>query len=291
MYISPIVLYIPLNFPFKKRTPMTHAIILSAGQGKRMLPLTKTLPKCLLPVGDRTILEWQVRALLGAGVARLHVITGFNAARVEQCLAERFAASLPRINLVFNPFYRVSDNLASCWMARHAMGEDFILLNGDTLFEPALLNAMLASPPAPITVAIDRKERYDDDDMRVELRGSLVRAVSKTLPEERTHAESIGLLYFRENGPALFREHLNRQISRDDGLKRWFLSVVDDLAKQGLARSCDINGQRWREIDTKEDLAEAAALAPAWEGRPPQEEARIFSANARSAGVSTSMPA
>ena len=83
---------------------------------------------------------------------------------------------------------------------------------------------------------------------------SMVKSVSKTLTDDQTQAESIGLLYFRENGPALFRDQLNRQMKQGEGLRSWFLSAVDVLAKQSLVRSCSINGHRWCEIDFKKDL-------------------------------------
>lgn len=239
---------------------MTNAIILSAGQGKRLLPLTEKYPKCMLTVAGKTLLEWQVQALLAAGIGRLHIITGFNSDLVEDHVKDRFGADLDRINIIFNPFYSVSDNLASCWMARHAMAGDFILLNGDTLFEPALLNTVLTSPAAPVTLTIDYKDRYDNDDMRVELNDSMVKSVGKTLPDEHTMAESIGMLYFRGNGPALFRERLDRQMKQGDGLRRWFLSVVDTLAKDSLVRACSIAGHRWCEIDFKRDLEKAESV-------------------------------
>ena len=239
---------------------MTNAIILSAGQGKRLLPLTEARPKCMLPVAGRTILEWQVRTLLAAGIDKLFIITGFNSDLVEAHVNDRFGAAGDRINIIFNPFYGVSDNLASCWMARRAMTGDFILLNGDTLFEPALLDAVLKSPEAPVTLTVDYKDSYDNDDMRVELRDSMVIAVSKTLPDEHTMAESIGLLYFRGDGPALFRDRLDRRMKRGGGLRLWFLSVVDALAKQSLVRACSINGYRWCEIDFKRDLEKAEGV-------------------------------
>ena len=236
---------------------MTNAIILSAGQGKRLLPLTETRPKCMLAVAGKPILEWQVAALLAAGIDRISIITGFNSGLIEEHANDRFGADLDRINIVFNPFYSVSDNLASCWMARHAMDGDFLLLNGDTLFEPALLDTVLNSPVAPVTLTVDYKDRYDNDDMRVELEDSMVRAVSKTLPDEHTMAESIGLLYFRGTGSALFRDHLDRQMKQGTGLRLWFLSVVDELARQSLVRACGISGLRWCEIDFKRDLENA----------------------------------
>ena len=239
---------------------MTNAIILSAGQGKRLLPLTETRPKCMLTVAGQTLLERQVQALLAADMDRLFIITGFNSALVEEHVNERFSACRDRINIVFNPFYNVSDNLASCWMARHAMDKDFLLLNGDTLFEPALLDTVLNSPSAPVTLTVDYKDRYDNDDMRVELHDSMVKSVGKTLPDEHTMAESIGLLYFRGAGQALFREQLDRHIRQENGLRLWFLSVVDTLAKQSLVRACSIAGQRWCEIDFKKDLASAESV-------------------------------
>ena len=239
---------------------MVNAIILSAGQGKRLLPLTEECPKCMLHVAGKSILEWQVQALLAAQIDRLFIITGFNSDLVEAHIEDRFGAEQERINIVYNPFFSISDNLASCWMARHAMDGDFILLNGDTLFEPALLDTVLRSTPAPVTLTVDFKDSYDNDDMRVELNDSMVISVGKTLPDEHTNAESIGLLYFRDEGPALFREHLDRKMKQGDGLRLWFLSVVDALAKQSLVRACSINGHRWCEIDFKRDLEIAESV-------------------------------
>ena len=236
---------------------MTNAIILSAGQGKRLLPLTEARPKCMLHVAGKSILEWQVQALLAAQIDKLFIITGFNSDLVEAHIHDRFGAEQERINIVYNPFFSISDNLASCWMARHAMDGDFILLNGDTLFEPSLLDTVLRSEPAPVTLTVDYKDSYDNDDMRVELNASMVKSVSKTLPDEHTMAESIGLLYFRGEGPALFRAQLDHLMKQGDGLRLWFLSVVDALAKQSLVRACSINGHRWCEIDFKRDLENA----------------------------------
>lgn len=246
--------------PLRIENTMTNAIILSAGQGKRLLPLTETRPKCMLSVAGRTILEWQVRTLLAAGIGKLFIITGFKSDLVEDHVKDRFGADLDRINIIYNPFYGVSDNLASCWMARHAMDDNFILLNGDTLFEPALLESALMSPEAPVTLTIDYKDRYDNDDMRVELQDAMVKSVGKTLPDEHTMAESIGMLYFRGEGPALFRERLDRQMKHGDGLRLWFLSVVDALAGESLVRACNINGHRWCEIDFKRDLEKAGSV-------------------------------
>ena len=237
---------------------MTTAIILSAGQGKRLLPHTEHCPKCLLSLGDKTILEWQIDTLLAAGLSEINIVTGFHATLIDELIARLYPGA--QVKTLLNPFFDVSDNLASCWLARQAMQDDFILLNGDTLFERAILDKVLHSPTCPITLTIDYKDDYDDDDMKVELAGAQVVHVSKALTAGQTHAESIGLLYFRNNGAALFRQALEENMRQPKRLKAWFLSVIDALAGLGLVTSCSIKGLHWAEIDFIDDLQRAKSI-------------------------------
>src|SRR5262249_15375311 len=135
------------------RTSM-KAVILSAGQGSRLLPLTAERPKCLLPVGPKSLIEWQIDILSRCGIDEIVVVVGFRAALVEAALAKLARPGLT-IRTVFNPFYNVADNLGSCWLARHEMTGGFLLLNGDTLFESPVLRRLLQSTAAPITVPRD----------------------------------------------------------------------------------------------------------------------------------------
>src|SRR3546814_14185335 len=83
-----------------------------------------------------------------------------------------------------------------------------------------VLQALLASPAAPVSLAVDHKERYDDDDMKVELDGSRLLDIGKKLPPERVQGESIGMLYFRGEGPRRFVAALERSEVRRGG-KGW----------------------------------------------------------------------
>ena len=231
------------------------AIVLSAGQGRRLLPLTQELPKCLLPVdGETLVLTRQLETLARCGIQRAVVVVGFGAEYVERHLASHPVPGLA-VETLFNPFFETSDNLATCWLSRAAMQQDFLLLNGDTLFEPAVLDRLLQRAPAPITVTVDHKPLYDDDDMKVSLddRGRLL-AIGKSLPIESVGAESIGLLAFRESGPKLFVDALDAAVREDGALRRWYLSVIDDLARQVAVETCPIRGLWWQEIDSPEDL-------------------------------------
>jgi choline kinase len=241
-------------------TKPIKAIILSAGQGRRLLPLTENTPKCLLPVSDKPVLAWQIDALLAVGVNDITIITGFQVALIEALLQQRYA-NHPKIKILFNPFYEVADNLASCWIARAEMDGNFLLLNGDTVIESALLSKVLNSEPAPITLSIDDKDAYDADDMKVQLdTDRWVRQVSKIVPPHQVNAESIGLIYFREQGAHMFRKAVEEALRHPAELKSWYLSIIDRLAKQHLVNSCSIRGFRWCEIDFIEDLARAGII-------------------------------
>src|SRR5262245_52236305 len=111
------------------------AIILSAGQGSRLLRLTEGRPKCLLPIGPRTLIQRQIWARPQGGVDDVAVGVGHHA-KDEQDLLNRLEGPKLKLRTIFNPFYKLPDNLASCWMARHEMDRDFVILNADTVIQP-----------------------------------------------------------------------------------------------------------------------------------------------------------
>ncbi len=230
-----------------------------------MLPLTEFSPKCLLRVAGRPVLEWQLRALAENGVTDVTVVTGFGADAVEQAL-RRMGPVGQGVRTLFNPFFAVADNIGSCFVARDLLraSDAAALLNGDTLFEPAVLRRALRAPEAPITVTIDRKPAYDADDMKVSLEGTRLRAIGKTLLPHETDGESIGLLLFRGRGGAAFAEGVEAVLRRPDGLRRWYLSVIDALAPAGGVRGASIEGLAWGEIDYPADIARAEAAVRAW---------------------------
>ncbi|MCP4039323.1 MAG: phosphocholine cytidylyltransferase family protein, partial [bacterium] len=232
-----------------------RAIIVSAGQGKRLLPHTENTPKCLLPVrGDLSVLEVQLRALVQCGVTDVSVMVGFHAEKVEETLARRAIAGL-NVRTCYNPFYDVSDNLATVWLARPEMDQDFIILNGDTLFEVALLERVLTGPEVPITVTINEAPSYDEDDMKVRLDSeSRLTEIGKHLDVNSVDAESIGLLVFRGEGVKIMKDALDRAIRTSDGLKNWYLKVIGNIAQEHPVHTACITGHWWGEVDCPEDL-------------------------------------
>jgi choline kinase len=239
------------------------AIILSAGQGSRLLPLTEGRPKCLLPLGEKTLIEWQIWALTQGGVDDIAVVVGYHATDV-QALLKKLESPKLKIRTIFNPFYKLADNLASCWLARHEMDRDFVILNGDTVIEPAIFQRLLASPAAPITVTIDKKEDYDADDMKVHLKDTRLLDIGKTLTPDRTNGESIGMLLFRNDGPKLFTDTLDRIMHTPEGLKWWYLRAIGQIAEHHQVETCSIEGLSWGEVDFPADLDRVSTLVSEW---------------------------
>ena len=234
-----------------------RAIILSAGAGRRLLPLTEKTPKCLLEVADGlSLLSFQLRTLAACGIPEVTIVSGFGADRIAEPLAARPVPGVD-VQTLYNPFFGSSDNLVSAWVARVHMDGDFLLLNGDALFEPAVLETLLASTPAPITLTVSTKKSYDDDDMKVSLQGSRLTGIGKTLPQQGVDAESIGLMLFRGPGVDAFRAALEDALREPRSLGRWYLSAVDRLVDDVPVQALDITGLWWSEVDTPEDLERA----------------------------------
>ncbi len=240
--------------------PIEKAIVLSAGKGSRLLPLTAERPKCLIELSGRSLLEWQLDALAGAGVREVVVVTGFRDDLVGEVAARR-----PGVRTLFNPFYHVADNLGSVWMARAELEEATLLLNGDTLISPTLLATVLAAGTGPIAVTVDEKDSYDADDMKVLRDGDRLLRIGKALEAGQYNAESIGLLAFRGEGPRLFADQVDRMMRQPDGTRRWYLRAIDALAQAGAdVRTVSIRGEQWQEVDFPEDVEKAKALTGRW---------------------------
>lgn len=242
------------------------ALILAAGQGRRLLPHTADKPKALIPIGGKSMLEWQLIGLAAAGVEEAVVLTGFKADRIEEMLGYHTPPGI-RVRTLYNPFFEAADNLASCWIARHELVGDCLILNGDTLFEPAIAQRLLDTPPLqPITVTIDRKsDGYDEDDMKVKTDNGRLLAIGKKLPLAQVDGESIGFLRFTAEGSARFVAEVEQIMRTPAGLGLWYLSVIDQIARTGSGIGVlSIEGLQWGEMDFPADLEFNEALVRDW---------------------------
>jgi choline kinase len=241
------------------------AIILSAGQGSRLGHLTHERPKCLIEFNGRSLLDRQLDVLAANGIDDVVVVTGFRDDQIEASLARRGDAR-PNVRTVFNPFYQVADNLGSLFVAKDEIEGDLLVWSGDTLVSEELMAQVVANRSRTgICVTIDRKDRYDDDDMKVIADGDgRLKAIGKRIPAG-VNAESIGLLAFRGDGADRFRHAIERAMRTKEGTTIWYLRVIHHLAQNGDVWTLDIQGEEWGEVDFPEDVAAAESLTAQWD--------------------------
>lgn len=239
------------------------AIILSAGQGSRLGHMVDDKPKCLIDFNGRTLLDRQLDTLEANGVHEAVVVTGFHDELVGQAIAARSGG--PRVRTIYNPFYKVADNTGSLYMAREELAGDCLVWNGDTLVSNALMSRVVGNGQAGICVTIDRKNSYDDDDMKVVEEGGRLNAIGKRLDLGTVNAESIGLLAFRARGSERFREAIERAMRTPEGTTIWYLRVINQLAQSSEVWTLDIEGEEWGEVDFPADVEAARELTAGWD--------------------------
>lgn len=224
------------------------AIILAAGRGRRLGALTRSQPKCLLRVGPRTLLEHQLAALRQVGVERVAAVIGFAGEKVR-------AVGGNRLDYILNRRSRSTNSLYSLWLARHPARRGFLLLNADVFFHPEVLVRLLGSP-YPDALTVERRARFEAEEMKVELNGDRVLALSKELPAGRSHAENVGIVKFSAAGAEALFSTMEQLLAR--GAERQLAPFAFNvLARDYPLHAVAINGLPWIEIDFASDLRHA----------------------------------
>lgn len=167
------------------------AVILAAGIGSRLAPLTNDRPKVLVEVAGRSFLTRQLELLATAGIPSRDVVV-VGGYRIDR-LREALAAGGHACQVVVNDRYEPWNNFYSLLVARDALaGHDFLQLDGDVLLDGKLLPRVAAAPGEAV-LAVDCRGELDEETMKVQLAGGRVTAISKKLPPARCVGEYIGV--------------------------------------------------------------------------------------------------
>jgi len=233
------------------------AVILVAGIGSRLRPITDTKPKALAPVGDETILGRAVRLLLDFGISRLILATGYREDAVRASLANL------QSEVVYcpNPRYDSTQNSVSLALCRDALdGRSFFKLDGDVVFDPELLTR-IAEPRAELSAGIDSGRHLDAEAMKVVIEGGLIRRFGKDVPLSSSHGESIGIERVSSSASGKLFDALVERV--EAGVTNlYYEDVYSQMIGRGqlAAEAADVSGLRWTEVDTFEDLEVARRL-------------------------------
>ena len=231
------------------------ALILAAGYGSRLAPLTDSLPKSLVPVNGKPILFKQLENLYENGVDDITVISGYRANMLEAAVHDRFRD----VNIIESVDYRETNNMYSAYLAREAMaGEGFLMMNADVFFDASVIKSLLECD-APDAIVTD-VGFYLEESMKVieDESGRLTHISKQILPEEALGA-SIDVYKFSPEGGAAFFAKCAEFIEQKGERKLWSEVALDAILSEVEFRACPLNG-RWFEIDNHDDLATAERI-------------------------------
>lgn len=235
-----------------------NLIILAAGSGKRLYPLTKDRPKSLLDIGDgSTLLDRQIQAAIESeSVTRVYIVVGYLQEMIDQAMAPY--RDQIEIELIYNPYFDVSNAMLSLWCAHYVLEEDdFFISNGDNIYRVNLFDQMSSGSREGIKLAVSFKREYDDDDMKVVLGDDrAVLRVSKTISSTEAAADSVGLLMVKGSRQrAEFRQALLDAAKDREYFNAFWQQVFDFVVARGQSiQAHEVSHSDWAEIDFHPDV-------------------------------------
>lgn len=236
-------------------------VILAAGMAKRLRPLTDERPKCLLSVGERTLLQRTMDAQIAAGITEWVVVTGYRANMIRDFLMQHY----PQLTIHFidNPDYAHNNNIFSLWLTRpYTDGKDFLLMDSDILFDPQILPEVLKQPGS--VLALNRHELGEEEIKVILDADGRVVEISKVCSIEKAIGESVGIEKMTADySKALFKE-LEQMIEGEGLIDIFYERAFERLIPQGHTfRIVDTTDFFSIELDTVEDFENAQKLIPA----------------------------
>jgi len=256
------------------------AIIVAAGRGRRLGSNTDEIPKCMVQVGGRPILHWQLRALAAAGVDDIVMVRGYRGDRID-------SGGIP-VRFVDNPEWERNNILASLMYASAEFADGFYFSYCDIVYSPSAVAKLAAAVrvPAAASLVVDRRwaDAYQGRDLHpiseAELTsvdsasGAVLQVGKGAVPASQAVGEFIGLAHFSATGAAALAATWQRALTeggpdapfgRAKALRQAYLTdALNAMAKTGQRLAPVFIDGDWREIDTQQDLAAAEKVLPLW---------------------------
>jgi len=230
------------------------AVILAAGQGRRLAPMGWDKPKCLLPCRDGTLLDNTLQSIFQHGIRDVSIVVGYR----RDLIVEAVQRHTMNCAFFINEDYATTNTIHSLWLAREFLDEEILYLNGDVWFEPSVLSLLLNH--AESALAVDVKQCGEEEvKVKIDQSGRITR-IGKTLPPNEALGEFIGVAKFERSACAPLVKSLRRHNEELDRKDCYFEAALNDILDQQSFLAAPLGAQRAVEIDTPEDYALAQSL-------------------------------
>jgi len=230
------------------------AVILAAGRGTRLPEITKDKPKALIKISGKTIIERQIEILKNNSIKEIIVVIGYQADKIKNTTKK-----YDNVVLIENKDYATTDNIYSLYLSKDQLfSEEFILLNGDTIFETDIIKNLVKNIDKDIA-PVDCKY-YDLEELKIkEENGIITKILPKNTAEEDSDGSTIGIFKFSSKGSKILFEEIERLTL--EGVKdKWFEHALNNIFKKIEMQKIDIHGMKWIEIDDINDINKAHEL-------------------------------
>ena len=216
------------------------AIIMAAGVGSRLRQLIGDKPKCLIEADGTTLISRSVSLLQERGISDICVVTGYKSDLIRHELQGR-------VQYFHNPYFEVTNSIASLWLARDTLCDNVILMNADLYYEEAVLD--MASAQTDSVVMLSDCTRIEDADFRFGVRGNRILKTGNQLSDDETDCEYVGIVRIDGSFIRVFKDRLERMIERGD-FRNWWEGVLYTFIDDGIdIFHRDVDGAFWTEVD------------------------------------------
>lgn len=231
------------------------ALILAAGLGTRLAPITNDVPKSLVPVNGKPILFKQIDNLLKNGVTEITIVSGYKADVLKQRVGENYK----NIKIIESVDYASTNNMYSAYLGIKQIGtnDGFLMMNADVFFDCSVIAGLLAFPGQ--NAIVTDIGNYLEESMKVVKQKDRLIEISKQVSKEEAYGVSIDVYKFGQDGAEAFFNQCKDYIENKKELKKWSEVALNDILKEVKFEACPLIG-RWFEIDNHDDLAIAEKI-------------------------------
>ena len=232
------------------------ALILAAGLGSRLRPLTDRVPKCMVEVNGLTIIDRQILNLKENGIKKIYIITGYK----EEVLIDHINKKFPDLNItiISNKDYDKTNNMYSLNLAKENLeGQPFIMMNSDVFFEKEIIKDLLINEYENLIVC--ENGNHNDESMKIIVKDEIINHISKQVSKKEGYGTSIDVYKLGSEASKKLFEITNYYLFVKKDLNSWSEVAINDLLQVVQFKSLDTK-YKWMEIDNHNDLAIAEKI-------------------------------
>lgn len=234
-----------------------QGVILAAGVGSRLRPLTDNKPKCLVEVLNKPILQYQIEAYKKAGISEVIIVTGYSSEKIRTYL-ESHRFNNMSIQLIDNIDFRTTNNMYSFWLTRDYIKRECVLLNGDVVFDPMILKELRESSVSNL-IASDIGV-YKEENMKIKVSNGVIKEISKTIPKSDFFATTLDTYKISNIAKNRLFDIIRMKYIQKNDLNQWMEVALQDLFEFEKFYPIDIKQKNWVEIDNIQDLEDAKSM-------------------------------